>query len=427
MSFILDALKKSENDRQRQTGPALFEVKVAQPKAGFPVWAIAIVALLAVNMVIVGWLLLRHSSRSEDGAAQSSQPPVASQSAPTQGSNPGTWSPSVSTLPPPANAQQGYLQPGAQQAYPSQGAQQNQSAPNMSRGEAEGQGRMGDQREPTLGGAGEEGFPGGQGNYGGRAGANGAGGGQGGGGAFGANGAGGGPGGGGGFGANGTGGSQGGGGAFGANGASGGPGGAGGFGANGAGGSQGGGGAFGANGAGGGPGGGGGFGANGAGGGQGGGGAFGANGAGGGPGGGQGNNGAFGTTGRGGAGAGNGYATAAGAGSTPSGNDANGGGNPDDYAPAQDPASSLFKGHVKRGTASGLMLYQDLAVTNGSNLPELRLDMHVYDAKPENRFALINMQRMHEGDSIKNVRLEAITPDGVVMSHNGTKFLLPRE
>lgn len=367
MSFILDALKKSENDRQRQTGPALFEVKVAQPKAGFPVWAIAIVALLAVNMVIVGWLLLRHSSRSEDGAAQSSQPPVASQSAPTQGSNPGTWSPSVSTLPPPANAQQGYLQPGAQQAYPSQGAQQNQSAPNMSRGEAEGQGRMGDQREPTLGGAGEEGFPGGQGNYGGRAGANGAGGGQGGGGAFGANGAGGGPGGGGGFGANG------------------------------------------------------------AGGGQGGGGAFGANGAGGGPGGGQGNNGAFGTTGRGGAGAGNGYATAAGAGSTPSGNDANGGGNPDDYAPAQDPASSLFKGHVKRGTASGLMLYQDLAVTNGSNLPELRLDMHVYDAKPENRFALINMQRMHEGDSIKNVRLEAITPDGVVMSHNGTKFLLPRE
>ena len=79
MSFILDALKKSETDRQRQTGPALFEVKVAPPKAGFPVWAIAIVVLLVINMVIVGWLLLRRSSKSEADA----QPPVVSQPAPT--------------------------------------------------------------------------------------------------------------------------------------------------------------------------------------------------------------------------------------------------------------------------------------------------------------------------------------------------------
>ena len=34
MSFILDALKKSETDRQRQNGPALFEVTVAPPKTG---------------------------------------------------------------------------------------------------------------------------------------------------------------------------------------------------------------------------------------------------------------------------------------------------------------------------------------------------------------------------------------------------------
>jgi len=34
MSFILDALKKSETDRQRQATPALFEVKVAAPRRG---------------------------------------------------------------------------------------------------------------------------------------------------------------------------------------------------------------------------------------------------------------------------------------------------------------------------------------------------------------------------------------------------------
>jgi hypothetical protein len=36
MSFILDALKKSETDRQRENGPALFEVKVAPPRTGLP-------------------------------------------------------------------------------------------------------------------------------------------------------------------------------------------------------------------------------------------------------------------------------------------------------------------------------------------------------------------------------------------------------
>ena len=36
MSFILDALKKSESDRQRQSGPALFEVKVAAPRTRLP-------------------------------------------------------------------------------------------------------------------------------------------------------------------------------------------------------------------------------------------------------------------------------------------------------------------------------------------------------------------------------------------------------
>ena len=42
MSFILDALKKSENDRQRQSAPALFEVKVAAPRRRFPLWAVAL-------------------------------------------------------------------------------------------------------------------------------------------------------------------------------------------------------------------------------------------------------------------------------------------------------------------------------------------------------------------------------------------------
>ena len=59
MSFILDALKKSENERQRHSGPALFEVKVATPRPGLPLWAIALAALLVVNIGVVIWLVLR--------------------------------------------------------------------------------------------------------------------------------------------------------------------------------------------------------------------------------------------------------------------------------------------------------------------------------------------------------------------------------
>ena len=58
MSFILDALKKSENDRQHQSSPALFEVKVAAPRRRFPVWAVALAVLLGINALVLGWVLL---------------------------------------------------------------------------------------------------------------------------------------------------------------------------------------------------------------------------------------------------------------------------------------------------------------------------------------------------------------------------------
>ena len=60
MSFILDALKKSENDRQRQSSPALFEVKVAAPRRNFPTWAIGLAVLLAINLALLLWFVLRE-------------------------------------------------------------------------------------------------------------------------------------------------------------------------------------------------------------------------------------------------------------------------------------------------------------------------------------------------------------------------------
>lgn len=53
MSLILDALKKSENERQSQGQPAMFEIRVAPPKARFPVWAVLVGLLLGVNLLVL--------------------------------------------------------------------------------------------------------------------------------------------------------------------------------------------------------------------------------------------------------------------------------------------------------------------------------------------------------------------------------------
>jgi general secretion pathway protein B len=59
MSFILDALKKSEIERQRQSVPGLMDTGPAPRRARFPIWAIALTALLAVNLAVLIVVLAR--------------------------------------------------------------------------------------------------------------------------------------------------------------------------------------------------------------------------------------------------------------------------------------------------------------------------------------------------------------------------------
>jgi general secretion pathway protein B len=78
MSFILDALRKSEHERQRQTGPALAEVAVAPPRPRSNVWATAAIALLLVNLVTVGVVLIRKASREPAATTRAAIPQAAS-------------------------------------------------------------------------------------------------------------------------------------------------------------------------------------------------------------------------------------------------------------------------------------------------------------------------------------------------------------
>jgi general secretion pathway protein B len=76
MSFILDALRKSEIERQRQSGPSMAEFPVAREDRRLPVALLAIGLLLAVNVAVVLFFLLRDARAP--GAAPAPSPTTSS-------------------------------------------------------------------------------------------------------------------------------------------------------------------------------------------------------------------------------------------------------------------------------------------------------------------------------------------------------------
>jgi general secretion pathway protein B len=61
-------------------------------------------------------------------------------------------------------------------------------------------------------------------------------------------------------------------------------------------------------------------------------------------------------------------------------------------------------------------------------LPDMHLDIHVYSNEPEDRFVFVNMSKYKERATLdEGPVVREITPDGVILEHHGTKFLLPRE
>ncbi len=66
MSFILDALKKSETDRQQDASPGIAAIPVSSGAAASPRWVAMLGLLLAVNVVLIAVLILRPDSPSID-------------------------------------------------------------------------------------------------------------------------------------------------------------------------------------------------------------------------------------------------------------------------------------------------------------------------------------------------------------------------
>jgi general secretion pathway protein B len=61
MSFILDALRKSEIERQRQSGPSMAEFPIGREDRRLPIALVVIGLLLVVNIAVVVFFMLRDT------------------------------------------------------------------------------------------------------------------------------------------------------------------------------------------------------------------------------------------------------------------------------------------------------------------------------------------------------------------------------
>jgi hypothetical protein len=69
MSFILDALRKSENSRLRQDHPAIFTTAITRQRTRLPRWVPVLVVLLVINLLFVGYALWRDRPVAERDAS----------------------------------------------------------------------------------------------------------------------------------------------------------------------------------------------------------------------------------------------------------------------------------------------------------------------------------------------------------------------
>ena len=105
MSFILDALRKSEIERQRQSGPNMAEFPIAREDRRLPIALIAIGALLALNAAVVVFFMLRDS---RDTAAETTR---AAAAAPSSATSPPAAAASSAQLPETQSALQAAASP----------------------------------------------------------------------------------------------------------------------------------------------------------------------------------------------------------------------------------------------------------------------------------------------------------------------------
>ena len=89
-------------------------------------------------------------------------------------------------------------------------------------------------------------------------------------------------------------------------------------------------------------------------------------------------------------------------------------------APVPDKVAS----HTERAKEQKPVLLEELPIPIQQEIPAMTVQFHAYSSKPSERLVSINSIRLREGGSLMlGLRLEQITPDGMIFSYKGYRFL----
>lgn len=87
------------------------------------------------------------------------------------------------------------------------------------------------------------------------------------------------------------------------------------------------------------------------------------------------------------------------------------------------PASVPVETVIAKSAPVAARALGDLPLEVRREIPEMRVAMHAYSPRPEARIVSINDRLLHEGDSAADgVKLEEITPDGMIFSYKEFRF-----
>jgi general secretion pathway protein B len=104
MSFILDALKKSEIERQRQSVPGLMDTRMGSRRNRLPLWALLLAGLLGINVVVLLIFMMRSAPTATAVTAKhvdAAAPAVAEHFSPLDSSP--VYAPEIPVTPPAAS------------------------------------------------------------------------------------------------------------------------------------------------------------------------------------------------------------------------------------------------------------------------------------------------------------------------------------
>ena len=92
-------------------------------------------------------------------------------------------------------------------------------------------------------------------------------------------------------------------------------------------------------------------------------------------------------------------------------------------APVQQAAAGAKRGAAAAAPAASVMTMAELPVAIQQELPPMSVSVHAYSGKPAERLVDINGHLLHEGEDVApGLRLEQITPEGMILSYKGYTF-----